>query len=262
VCPTSVRCARCIRSGTAVTLSTHSRAASRLPPAGAMADEMEAIRAKRMAELSQQYGVRARLASSPACATASRAHAAAWLRRSPRLAGQGADKSRGRAGGGGAQAVRAHTLRGLRGAHAHADAAFAARSSADEQRSSALASVLRPDARARRACARARETPADLQAAARRAAHAPPVCWRTRDARCPLRAVGASSPRCVCLGAPEAACGNAGCPCLCALAVSRIALVKPDKARGVENMVLSMAQRGQITEPVRRSARRLRVPWV
>jgi hypothetical protein len=31
-----------------------------------MADEMEAIRAKRMAELSQQYGVRVRLASSPA----------------------------------------------------------------------------------------------------------------------------------------------------------------------------------------------------
>jgi hypothetical protein len=33
-------------------------------------------------------------------------------------------------------------------------------------------------------------------------------------------------------------------------AVSRIALVKPDKARGVENMVISMAQRGQISEPV------------
>jgi programmed cell death protein 5 len=32
--------------------------------------------------------------------------------------------------------------------------------------------------------------------------------------------------------------------------VSRIALVKPEKARGVENMVLSMAQRGQLTEPV------------
>jgi hypothetical protein len=34
--------------------------------------------------------------------------------------------------------------------------------------------------------------------------------------------------------------------------VSRIALVKPEKARGVENMVIAMAQRGQITEPVRR----------
>jgi hypothetical protein len=33
--------------------------------------------------------------------------------------------------------------------------------------------------------------------------------------------------------------------------VSRIALVKPEKARGVENMVIAMAQRGQITEPVR-----------
>ena len=34
-------------------------------------------------------------------------------------------------------------------------------------------------------------------------------------------------------------------------AVARIALVKPDKARGVENMVLQMAQRGQLTEKVR-----------
>jgi DNA-binding TFAR19-related protein (PDSD5 family) len=45
--------------------------------------------------------------------------------------------------------------------------------------------------------------------------------------------------------------------------VSRIALVKPDKARGVENMLISMAQRGQISEPVRRkdalrAARRVR----
>ena len=33
--------------------------------------------------------------------------------------------------------------------------------------------------------------------------------------------------------------------------VARIALVKPDKARGVENMVLQMAQRGALTERVR-----------
>lgn len=33
-------------------------------------------------------------------------------------------------------------------------------------------------------------------------------------------------------------------------AVARIALVKPDKAKGVENMVLQMAQRGQLTEKV------------
>ena len=33
--------------------------------------------------------------------------------------------------------------------------------------------------------------------------------------------------------------------------VARIALVKPDKARGIENMVLQMAQRGQLTEKVR-----------
>ncbi|CAL8469228.1 g8769 [Coccomyxa elongata] len=32
--------------------------------------------------------------------------------------------------------------------------------------------------------------------------------------------------------------------------LARIALVKPDKARGVENLVLQMAQRGQITENV------------
>lgn len=36
-------------------------------------------------------------------------------------------------------------------------------------------------------------------------------------------------------------------------AVARIALVKPDKARGVENMILQMAQRGQITEKARDS---------
>lgn len=33
-------------------------------------------------------------------------------------------------------------------------------------------------------------------------------------------------------------------------AVARIALVKPDKAKGVENMVLQMAQRGQLNEKV------------
>jgi len=33
-------------------------------------------------------------------------------------------------------------------------------------------------------------------------------------------------------------------------AVARIALVKPEKARGVENLVLQMAQQGQITEKV------------
>lgn len=38
--------------------------------------------------------------------------------------------------------------------------------------------------------------------------------------------------------------------CMQLLAVARIALVKPDKARGVENLVLQMAQRGQITEKV------------
>ena len=32
--------------------------------------------------------------------------------------------------------------------------------------------------------------------------------------------------------------------------VARIALVKPEKARGVENLILQMAQRGQITEKV------------
>ncbi|KAL3161992.1 hypothetical protein ABBQ38_009068 [Trebouxia sp. C0009 RCD-2024] len=32
--------------------------------------------------------------------------------------------------------------------------------------------------------------------------------------------------------------------------LARIALVKPDKAKGVENMVLQMAQRGQLNEKV------------
>ena len=32
--------------------------------------------------------------------------------------------------------------------------------------------------------------------------------------------------------------------------MARIALVKPEKARGVENLILQMAQRGQVTEKV------------
>eukprot|EP00958_Prasinococcus_capsulatus_P020686 scaffold2737_cov218-Prasinococcus_capsulatus_cf.AAC.4 len=36
-----------------------------------------------------------------------------------------------------------------------------------------------------------------------------------------------------------------------ATAVARIALVKPDKARGIEDMLLTAARRGQIGEKVR-----------
>ena len=44
------------------------------------------------------------------------------------------------------------------------------------------------------------------------------------------------------------------------LSVARIALVKPDKARGVENVVLNMAQRGQLSEQARPAgSRALRV---
>ena len=42
-------------------------------------------------------------------------------------------------------------------------------------------------------------------------------------------------------------------------AVARIALVKPDKARGVENMILQAAQRGNISEKVRLSVLRPRL---
>jgi DNA-binding TFAR19-related protein (PDSD5 family) len=38
------------------------------------------------------------------------------------------------------------------------------------------------------------------------------------------------------------------------IAVARIALVKPDKARNVENMILSAAQRGALQNKVRRPA--------
>lgn len=53
---------------------------------------------------------------------------------------------------------------------------------------------------------------------------------------------------------PEIELQVASHPSLAAIstAVARIALVKPDKARGVENMILGMAQRGQITEKARR----------
>ena len=50
---------------------------------------------------------------------------------------------------------------------------------------------------------------------------------------------------CICLPAVKAL--------LCS-AVARIALVKPDKAKGVENMVLQMAQRGQLNEKVIRQS--------
>jgi hypothetical protein len=40
-------------------------------------------------------------------------------------------------------------------------------------------------------------------------------------------------------------------PTWCLLAVARIALVKPERARGMENMLIAAAQRGQITEKVR-----------
>ena len=43
----------------------------------------------------------------------------------------------------------------------------------------------------------------------------------------------------------------------CIAAVARIGLVKPEKAKGVENMVLQMAQRGQLTEKVRALVRKL-----
>ena len=38
------------------------------------------------------------------------------------------------------------------------------------------------------------------------------------------------------------------------IAVARIALVKPDKARNIENMILAAAQRGQMMEKVRGAA--------
>ena len=41
-------------------------------------------------------------------------------------------------------------------------------------------------------------------------------------------------------------------------AVATIALVKPDKACGIENMILQMAQRGQLTEKVSRC---MPSPW-
>jgi hypothetical protein len=46
------------------------------------------------------------------------------------------------------------------------------------------------------------------------------------------------------------------CAVLCSAvtAVARIALVKPDKARNVENMILAAAQRGALQNKVRRSA--------
>jgi DNA-binding TFAR19-related protein (PDSD5 family) len=38
--------------------------------------------------------------------------------------------------------------------------------------------------------------------------------------------------------------------CYAVCAVARIALVKPEKARGVEDVILNAAQRGQIAEKV------------
>ena len=43
---------------------------------------------------------------------------------------------------------------------------------------------------------------------------------------------------------------SAGLTALCC-AVARIALVKPDKAKAVENLIIQLAQRGQLQERVR-----------
>ena len=51
------------------------------------------------------------------------------------------------------------------------------------------------------------------------------------------------TPRWTCCASTLIACVHA--------AVARIALVKPDKARGVENMILQAAQRGNISEKAR-----------
>jgi hypothetical protein len=44
---------------------------------------------------------------------------------------------------------------------------------------------------------------------------------------------------------------TAACVCVSLCAVNRIALVKPEKARAVENLIINMAQRGQLMEKVR-----------
>lgn len=99
-----------------------------------------------------------------------------------------------------------------------ADSPSSARAAA-EQRQAMLASVLKPEARERRA-------------------QRPPP--RSVASACPLQVAGSFT--------------RPSRP-----AVARIALVKPEKARGVENMILSMAQRGQITEKAR-SLRNLEPP--
>ena len=111
---------------------------------------------------------------------------------------------------------------------------------AEERRQTMLASVLQPAARERRESLDHRPGLGCLR-------------WPSLgDAGCCL-CLHARADTCVCLDVK----GLHGLPS-CMLphrassnAVARIALVKPDKARGVENMVLQMAQRGQLTEKVR-----------
>lgn len=45
-------------------------------------------------------------------------------------------------------------------------------------------------------------------------------------------------------------CSTTNVCCFAVCAVARIALVKPEKARGVEDVILNAAQRGQIAEKV------------
>jgi DNA-binding TFAR19-related protein (PDSD5 family) len=105
------------------------------------------------------------------------------------------------------------------------------RRAAEEQRRAMLVAVMMPEARERRE---------QTGAAAGLGSRSPPVRAR--------RTPRLDEPR----PAKNALLSRAPPP---APTVARIALVKPDKARSIENMILSAAQRGAITEKARRGTR-------
>lgn len=99
-----------------------------------------------------------------------------------------------------------------------AAAEAAKREEQEEQRRLMLVSVLDPSARERRALQRRRPP-------------APPPSRAAARARSPT-------------GRLTRCCGSGRC------AVSRIAIVKPDKARAIENQLIQMAQKGMIRQKI------------
>ncbi len=123
---------------------------------------------------------------------------------------------------------------------------------ADQQRQGMLHSIMQPAARERR------ETPpapfismfsiGTLDPSLHDAHHALQVVAAPKEVHLQQRSCVHS---CLHASTQRTACSVSGCHCQhCKNAVARIALVKPEKARGVEDILLNAAKRGQLGQKV------------